>query len=135
MEDLRWRWLDGPTCDDADWERIEQILIARGWMSLNRATSRILISETEEEGKLASFLVLQLVPHTEPLWVAPEFRATGLAEQMVDAMVKFLNEVQIRGYLATAESPFAAKLCEEHGMKKLEHPVYIKVGMSPVKGS
>lgn len=132
MEDLRYRWIDGPTCDDMDWDRIEAILLARGWMSLNRPTSRILVAETED-GKLASFLVLQMIPHTEPLWVAPEFRASGLAEQMVDAMIKFLNQVQIRGYLATAESPFAAKLCEEHGMKKLEHPVYIKVGMTPVK--
>jgi hypothetical protein len=133
MEDLRYRWVDGPTCDDADWDRIEIILASRGWMSLNRPTSRILVAETED-GKLASFLVLQMIPHTEPLWVAPEFRASGLAEQMVDAMVKFLNDVKIRGYLATAESPFAAKLCEEHGMKKLEHPVYIKVGMEPNKG-
>jgi len=102
-------------------------------MSLNRATSRILVAE-DSEGKLVGFQVLQLVPHVEPLYVAPSARATGLAEELVERMVKFLGEVQIRGYLASAESPFAAQLCEKHGMTKLDYPVYAKVGMEPRKG-
>lgn len=134
MDAIKFRWVDGPTCDDADWERIEAILVTRGWMSLNRATSRILVAE-DADRKLLGFQVLQLVPHVEPLYVAPSARATGLAEELVERMIKFLGEVQIRGYLATAESPFAAQICERHGMTKLEYPVYAKVGMTERKGS
>ena len=134
MDNVRFRWIDGATCTDEDWNRIEAILVTRGWMSLNRQTSKILVAE-DADGKLYGFQVLQLVPHVEPLYVAPSARATGLAEELVERMVKFLGEVQIRGYLATAESPFAAQLCEKHGMAKLEYPVYAKVGMTERKGS
>jgi hypothetical protein len=130
MEGIRFLWYDGPTCDDTEWDRIENILAARGWMSLNRPTSRILVAE-DVDGKIQGFLVLQLCPHTEPLWVAPSARATGLAEELVDRMVKFMEQVQIRGYIATADSPFAAQLCENHGMTKVDKPVYVMVGKSP----
>ena len=134
MDGVKYRWVDGPTCEDEDWDRIEEILKARGWMSLNRTTSRILVAE-DSEGKLYGFQVLQLVPHVEPLYVAPAARASGIAEELVERMVKFLGEVKIRGYLATAESSFAAQLCEKHGMTKLDFPVYAKVGMTENKGS
>ena len=95
-------------------------------MALNRNTTRILVAE--EEGELAGFLPLQLLPHTEPLWVKPSKRGSDIAVTLADKMVEFLTEMQVRGFMVVADNPFAAKICESHGMVKLESPVYVKVG-------
>ena len=120
------RWVDGPMATDADWDRIEGILAARGWMSLNRATTRILIAE--DENGIAGFHVFQMIPYCGPLYVRPSLWGTGLAENLADAMLDFLADVQARGWLVTAESPHAAHLCEERGMTKLTIPVYVMIG-------
>jgi hypothetical protein len=123
MSEVKYRWIDGRDASEEDWEKIESILIARGWMSLNRPTTRILVAE--EEGKLLGFTTLQLVPHAEPLWVAPSQRATGLAEDLADKMLEFLIEVKVRGWMVVADSPFAEKICKERGMLRVESPVYV----------
>lgn len=126
MDGITFRWIDGQTASDADWDRIESLLATRGWMSLARMVSRILLAETSD-GKIAGFQVLQLVPHTEPLFVAPSARGTGLAEELTDRMYTFLTEVNVRGFMAVAESKFAEELCEKHGMKQVAYPVYVKL--------
>lgn len=123
MDDVRYRWIDGPTASDADWDTIDLLMATSGWPSLNRATTRIRLAE-DATGKVLGFSVLQLFPHAEPLWVAPSARGTGIAEKLTDDMFAFLQEVRVRGFLVVASSPFAQRLCEQHGMKPLEHPVY-----------
>jgi len=129
LAECTYRWLDGPDMDtpyratEAEWSKIDEILAARGWMSLNRQTTRIRIAEGPG-GQIAGFLVLQLVPHTEPLWVAPSQRGTGVAERLADDMVKFLDESAVRGFMLVADSDHAAKLAEDRGMKMLDRPVY-----------
>jgi len=126
MDYVTYRWVDGPTASDADWDRIESILATRGWMSLSRTVSRILVAETPD-GEIAGFQVLQLIPHTEPLYVRPSARGTGLAEDLTNKMYEYLIDVQARGWLAVAESKFAEDLCEKYGMQKLAYPVYVKL--------
>lgn len=122
--DVNYRWVDGPTATAEEWERIEGILTTRGWMSLNRPTSRVLIAE-DTDGALLGFIVMQLVPHTEPLWVLPSKRASGIAEELADQMLTFMVSVQARGWMVVADNPAAAKLCEQRGMSKVESPVYV----------
>lgn len=121
------RWIDGPVATEDEWDRLEGILAARGWMSLNRNTTRILVAE-DEHGTLLGFYCLQLFPHAEPLWTAPSQRGTGLADQLADMMLSFLVEVRARGWMIVADSPYAAKMCEARGMRKLESPVYVMGG-------
>lgn len=124
MSEVTYRWVDGPDATDQDWDRIDRILEARGWASLNRPTTRILIAE-DDKGELAGLIVLQLFPHAEPLWVRPSMRGSGIAETLADKMMDFLREIKVRGFIVMADNPLAAKLCEEHGMVKVESPVYI----------
>jgi predicted N-acetyltransferase YhbS len=102
---------------------IEEALVARGWMSLNKELSRVLIAE--DGGKMIGFHVFQMVPYAGPLYVARSHRGTGLAEDLADEMMEFLVKRQARGWIATAESPYAAKLMEERGMERLPSPVYV----------
>ena len=120
---VNYRWIDGPDATTEEWERIENILLTRGWMSLNRQTSRVLIAE-DSDG-LCGLHVLQLVPHAEPLWTAPRVRGAEVAQTLAKTMKEYLDEVDARGYLAIADNPLAAKFCESLGMYRVASPVYV----------
>ncbi len=124
--DVQFRWVKGWEATDDEWNRVESIVEARGWMTLNKNTTRILLAETAV-GVLAGFLVLQAVPHAEPMFVAPSFRGSGVAEELSERMQAFMAEVKIRGWMVVAETPFAEKLCEAGGMTRVDKPVYVKV--------
>lgn len=121
-DDVRYRWIDGPTATDEEWSKIDEILATRGWTSLNRATSRIRLAE--DATGILGFLVLQMYPHVEPLFVRPSARGKGVAERLSDDMIAFLQQVEVRGFELTADSPHAAKLAEAAGLRKVESPVY-----------
>lgn len=121
LETITFRWLEGE--EATDW--LNPVLQSRGWALLNPATSRALCAFQDE--RMIAFHVLQLYPHAEPMFVDPEFRGTGLAEDLADRMYAFLREVRARAYMVVAESPFAEQLCKARGMKRVEYPVYIAV--------
>ena len=126
MNNVNYYWIEGRDASTEEWERIESILASRGWASLNRPTSRILVAEAN--GELLGFHVFQFYPFCGPLWTRPSVRGSGLAEELADKMLEFLAEVRARGWLVIAESPHAEKLCAERGMKRVEFPVYAMVG-------
>src|SRR5208283_1618022 len=111
---------------EEDWARIDSILELRGAPPLNRPTTRILVAE-DESGKLGGFICMCLLPHIEPMWIAPSERGTGLAEELTNQMDKFLREVQVIGFFVVADNPFVVRLCEKFGMERIESPVYRKV--------
>jgi GNAT superfamily N-acetyltransferase len=123
MNDITTRWIDGPTASQEDWDAIEEMLASRGWMSLNRATSRILVKE--EAGQIIGFHVFQLVPFCGPLYVRPEYRGTTIAGELADEMLTFLTDAKARGWITTAANRHSEKLCEARGMKRLDEPVYV----------
>jgi hypothetical protein len=123
VSDVTYRWLDGHLATAEEWDRIDLILAARGWSSLNRPTSRILIAEVG--GELAGFHVFQLYPHAEPQWVRPKYRGSDISATLADKMLEFLTDIKVRGFMVVADSEFAVKLCEARGMVKVESPVYI----------
>lgn len=125
---MKYRWLEHSPEDEPDWKRVEEILKFRGWMSLNRPTSRVLIAEDMEQ-HLAGFICFQLIPYVGPIWLHPAERGSGIAEEMARQMWEFLLSVHARGWMAGAESVHTEKLCEKFGMTKIEHPMFVVVGM------
>lgn len=124
-DEVTFRWIDGHSATQVEWDAIDLKLAARGWMSLSRELTRIRVAE--RNGKIVGMFVLQHVPHIEPLLVDREERGNGVAEQLVDDMQEFLDKSQARGFLAVCEHPLAAKLCESRGMVKVPFPVYASV--------
>jgi hypothetical protein len=129
QEEIRFEWIDGPEmpnaprpATDEEWDAIEDVCAARGWMSLNRTLTRVLCAKRGDE--IVGFHVMQLAPHAEPLYVATAERGTELAAQLADRMVEFLISIKARGWFVVADSPFAKKMCEERGMAKVKSPVY-----------
>jgi hypothetical protein len=123
--DITFRWIEGWNATPEEWERIEKILTARGWMVLNPNTSRILVAEQDE--MLAGFVILQMVAHTEPLFVAPKFRGTELAAELSDRLIQFMHDCKARGWMAIASNSIVAAECERKGMKRVTLPVYAYV--------
>lgn len=124
---MNYRWIDGPFATQEDRDKIDDILAARGWMAFNWDMTRVRVVE-DDQGKLLGFGALQMMPHAEPLYVAPEARATGVAEALADDMLQFLTDMHARGWVVVADSPHAQKLCEERGMVKMNSPVYVMIG-------
>jgi hypothetical protein len=122
VNEVTYRWLDGIDASQEEWDRFDSILATRGWMSLNRKTSRIRIAE--RCGQLLGFHVFQMIPSAGPLWVAPRERGTEIAAQLADDMLSFFAEAAARGWIVVASSPVTAKFCEERGMHKVKSPVY-----------
>jgi len=123
---VRYRWVGGHDATPEDWDAIEMRLAARGWVALDRDTSYVLVAE--DDAGLVGFACLRLVPHSEPLYVERRAYGTGVAETLADKVVEMLVELKVYGCMVVAESPFAAKLCEDRGYKRVESPVYVRVG-------
>jgi len=123
MSNITYRWIDGPFADDADWQRVADIIAIRGWAPLVRELSRVLVAEAD--GKLVGFFPLRWLPHVDGLWVTPSARGSEVAETLVDVMKEFLDEAGATGYMAVAENPLAAKMCEARGMVRITDPVYV----------
>ena len=117
------RWIEGLAATDKEWEQIESILATRGWMSLNRQTSRIRVYE-DDEGFMLGFFVFQLVPMAGPMYVSPAERGGMLAGRMAFDMLQFLVDAEARGCIIIAESPHVPTMCEHFGMSKIVSPVF-----------
>lgn len=115
------KWLEG---DDLD--QLEPIMRQRGWMALNKQTSRALAA-FDDTGKLIGFSVLQLVPHTEPLYVDKEWRGSHLAEELSDQMVAFLGSIDARGFVFMSGNPFTEKIAARYNMKKIDTSLLVKI--------
>ena len=122
MSNVTYRWIDGVSASQEEWDRIEAICATRGWASLNRPTSRILVAEMDDT--LVGFHCLTLFPHAEPQWVTPSQRGKGVSEELAERMMEFLAEVRVRGFMVVADNPFAEELCKRHGMQRITSPVY-----------
>jgi hypothetical protein len=129
--EITFRWLDGPLVSGEEWAReyarIYPILVARGWMALNKNMSRILIAEEADKGIL-DFIVIQMVPFVGPFFVHPSHRGEGgVAERLAKHMWEFLLAADARGWISIAESQHSVHLCERFGMREVSHPVYMAV--------
>jgi hypothetical protein len=126
---ITFEWLDGPEsggarpATQAEWDAIDEVCASRGWMSLNRQMTRVLVAKRGDD--IVGFHVLQLIPHTEPLYVDPKERGTELAADLADGMVKYLTDVKARGWMVLAGNAHTEKLCKERGMVKVANAVYV----------
>jgi hypothetical protein len=124
--EIQYEWVDGPNSSDQAWDVIEQIMATRGWLGLNRNTTRVLLAWKDD--KVIGFNVLQLMPYVGPLFVVPSERGTGVAGELVDRTMQFMAEVDARGFLAIAHSEHSVKKCISLGMELVEAPVFMYGG-------
>jgi hypothetical protein len=122
MSDVTYRWIDGITCPDDLWKQIDEVLAKRNWMAMSRDYTRLLLAEQNGE---TAFCAYQGLPYCGPLFVPKSMRGSGVAQELANGMVNWLLEIGARGWIAVAESPYAEKFCQEHGMVRVNYPVYV----------
>jgi len=103
---------------------LNDVIEREGWTQVN--TSNVAVAAVDRDG-IAGFHILRTMPHPEPLWIRPDKRNTGLAEELANDMYNFLKDTNTPSYMVVADTPEAVKLCEHFGMKRIESPVYLKV--------
>lgn len=124
---VTYRWLGN--AELVEW--VNPVCELRGWSQLNvnesQPTCRVLGAFDGVE--FIGFLAFQLFPVVGPQWVDSEHRDGTISRELAVRMHEFLTEVNARGYMVVADSPVTSRLCERHGMKKLESPVYTQGGV------
>jgi hypothetical protein len=93
---------------------------------MHRDTSRIYLAE--QDGQIVGISCLQLMPFVGPLWLDKRLRGNGMADKLADDTIQSLLDMKARGWFIVASSPHVPKMCERHGMQRVESPVYITTG-------
>lgn len=117
--DITFKYLVGSELDQLD-----SIFKLRGWTPLNKELSSAIAAYDGD--KLIGFHVLQFVAHVEPMYLDKQYRGQGITNILAKRMVETLLEAGVRSYVAIADDPAAAVLCEQSGMKKITSPVFVK---------
>lgn len=118
---MEYKWLTEDQIEAA----VNPALKIRGMAQLNTSVARVL--GAFEGDTLISFVAVQLFPILGPLLKTDnQFSDDGtVSRELVSKMHTYLDESNVRGVLVVADSPLTSRLCERHGMSKLESPVYI----------
>lgn len=116
-----YRWLE-----PAEIEVANAAFRHQGWAELNPDASRALGAFID--GALVEVLALQLFPILGPmLKVDNTVNDPAISRKLADMMDAFLRSNDARGWLAIADSPVVARLCERYGMKQVSSTVYMAV--------
>jgi len=75
-----------------------------------------------EGARIVGYAIYQWLPHVEPLEIVKDYRGGDLARRLADEITAL---AAANGpYLAVADSPFAARMCIERGLRPIEGQVF-----------
>jgi hypothetical protein len=124
-EEVHYRVISGE-----ELERLGPLMNRLGWPTLDPEFSKVVVAEAGEgeSALICGFGVVQFVPHAEPMWVDPNLRGTGVAEELVSQVQHYIEvDCKIKRYVCVAKpGSFAARLCEKHGMVPYNGQVYVR---------
>jgi hypothetical protein len=118
LVNVAYRWLSGSELDILD-----SFIKERHWTPLNKPLTRALVAFDEHDAVIGYFAV-PLMPVLGPSEVIPEWRGSGLFEEMAATVHETLANLPTRGLLMVADNPFSEKLAIAHGLTRLDSPVY-----------
>ena len=78
------------------------------------------------DGTIIGFAFAQLMPHAEPIYVDPNWRGIGIAEELARRVVEKIESTGAQRFVAVAQGTFAEELCKKMGMRAVLGVVYVK---------
>ena len=106
-----------------DWWRLEPFFAERGQSLPHPQLAKIGVAE--HDGEIVGFLVNQLIPHTEPLSIAPDWRGKV-------SWKRLLKLVESHKSYVFADSPERERMLKLGGFTKIPHfTVWIKEKAEP----
>lgn len=101
-----------------------------GWKMPNPDFAKVIVAEagTGDSAHICGFAVVQFVTHAEPIWIHPSLRGTGVAEELVEKVVHYIEQdCKIDRWVAVVkEGSMAERLCLSQGMVKIPGQLYAK---------
>ena len=109
--------------DKSEIAKLAPTLQQLGWAIAYPQTCQVLAAV--ENGEIVGFQMLQLLPHLEPLYLAPEYRGTGLADELAKRGMEIFQTAGASQVLAVAGNAHAERICRDVlGMKKIDGVIF-----------
>lgn len=120
---MTYRWLT----DEEILQEVNPLLVQQGWpeLNVNPGQPTCLVTGAFDDSQLIGVFAVQLFPVVGPMLVVESHRNNKVGTELAAEMQEFLTDVQARGYLVICDNPISEKLALDHGMTKVESPVYI----------
>ena len=85
--------------------------------------SRIVVAE--QKGEIVGFHMLVMVPHLEPIWVAPEYRGTTLAVRLWNRTLQLLDDLRLKVSYCFSERPDTDEYLTRLGLRQLPYKTFL----------
>jgi hypothetical protein len=120
---MDYRWLTSEEVVDL----VNPSLAMKQWPQLGTDTSRVLGAWAGDN--LVEVFAIQLMPMLGPMLKIDNTHRDGgdVSRELAERMDQYLKQEDARGFLTIAETALTERLCERHGMRKVEWPVYVSV--------
>lgn len=69
-------------------------------------------------GRVVGFAPLMLIPHADGMWVAEDYRGTGVAEHLADRVTQVAAGSNMQQMLCMTNNDFVKELCRKRGFKE-----------------
>lgn len=93
--------------------------------------SKVIAAIDSDSTRVIGIMCLQLVAHAEPIIIDPAYRGNGVWREMAEVLDGYLTEMARQGAIAGIYNQptheMAEHLCEEMGMIRCEHPLWMKI--------
>ncbi len=115
---IKYRWVFP---SQPEFNVIREVIRKRGWTQPHPDLARALCAY--DNGNHVGFIVIQLVNHIEPLFVAESYRGQGIAGELADRAIAYMKENN-HPFLCMADNEHVIRMCEALELHKIESPVY-----------
>lgn len=109
--------------EEDEYFKLEEIFKEHNDEMPNPKLSKIAIIEIEETEEIIGFFCFQLRAFSEPMWIHPNYRSSGLWVKLVSMILPLTEEK--RTYMI-ATTPKVEEMCKRLGLKRVECPIYVK---------
>ena len=109
----------------ADLEKLEPLLQEQGVVIAHRHLAMVKVAiDHDDNDRIIGFAPFTMIPHTDGLWVAKEYRGGDLTHKLAESVSDFARDAA-GGFMCVATSPFAEKLCREQKMEVFPGTVFV----------
>ena len=108
----------------SEFEKVVHIFEEQGSRPPDPHSGFILVGE--EQGEIVAFMVGQLIPHSEPIWVHPDYRKSGIAKSLLPNFDIVAKDIGWPYYLAVVDNSIIERMATEHGLTPMSGAIYCK---------
>lgn len=94
--------------------------------------SRVIVSIDIDSEKVVGLVALQLVLHSEPIIISPEYRGQGAWRELAEWADDYIATLGVQAVYNQPTHEAAEHIAQEVGYVKAQYPLYVKYYSEPV---